>query len=179
MKKTFFPKRTKKEDREIKVLFGLIELFIETAKPVGSHTLQERGFADLSSATIRNYCSKLEDMGYLTQQHSSGGRIPTELAFSLYAEFCLNEPKNSFKFDTLSSKEFMHLSQHEASEPALYLSLALETLSKITNLACFASSPRFDNDFIANIKLVTIDATRVIAIIVTNLGLIQTETIHV
>jgi heat-inducible transcriptional repressor len=179
MKKTFFPKRTKKEDREIKVLFGLIELFIETAKPVGSHTLQERGFADLSSATIRNYCSKLEDMGYLTQQHSSGGRIPTELAFSLYAEFCLSEPKNSFKFDTLSSKEFMRLSQYQSSEPALYLSLALETLSKITNLACFASSPRFDNDFISNIKLVAIDTTRVIAIILTNLGLIQTETINV
>jgi heat-inducible transcriptional repressor len=179
MKKTFFPKRTKKEDREIKVLFGLIELFIETAKPVGSHTLQERGFADLSSATIRNYCSKLEDMGYLTQQHSSGGRIPTELAFSLYAEFCLSEPKNSFKFDTLSSKEFMRISHHQSSEPALYLSLALETLSKITNLACFASSPRFDNDFISNIKLVTIDTTRVIAIILTNLGLLQTETINV
>lgn len=181
MKKPLPIRRVKKEDREIRVLFGLIELYIETGKPVGSHTLQESGFQDLSSATIRNYCAKLEEMGFLTQHHSSGGRIPTEQAFSIYAKECLNsiEPTATIKLDSHIINEFNLLQQKEAKEPALYINYALEVLSKITGLAVFASSPRFDHDFIASVKLIAIDVERIVAIIITQFGLIQTEILHI
>jgi heat-inducible transcriptional repressor len=179
MKKTLPLKRAKKEDRELRVLFGLIELYIDTAKPVGSHTLQENGFEDLSSATIRNYCANLEEMGLLMQQHSSGGRIPTEEAFFLYARNCLNNFDENIKLEPEIIKELSALEEKEAKEPALYINKALQVLSKVTHLATFASSPRFDHDFIASVKLVAIDVERILAIIVTQFGLIQTETIHI
>src|SRR3989344_4580366 len=85
-KKPLPAKKLSKVDREQSVLFGLIELYLKTGKPIGSHTLQENGFESLSSATIRNYFGKMEEQGYLKQQHTSGGRIPTQKAFRAYAE---------------------------------------------------------------------------------------------
>ena len=79
-------KRVGKQDRERKVLLGLVEYYIQTGKPVGSNALKESGFGDLSSATIRNYFAHLEETGYLIQSHSSGGRIPTDLAYRIYAD---------------------------------------------------------------------------------------------
>ena len=76
-------KRVGKQDRERKVLLGLVEYYIQTGKPVGSNALKEAGFGDLSSATIRNYFANLEEAGYLTQSHSSGGRIPTFLGYRI------------------------------------------------------------------------------------------------
>src|SRR3989344_4935062 len=84
--KSLTAKKLPKTDREQAVLLGLIELYLKTGKPIGSHTLQENGFESLSSATIRNYFSKMETQGYLKQQHTSGGRIPTEKALRLYAD---------------------------------------------------------------------------------------------
>jgi len=66
-------KKNKKATREHKVLLGLVELYLKTGKPIGSNTLKEHGFEDLSSATIRNYFAKLEEQGFLKQPHSSGG----------------------------------------------------------------------------------------------------------
>src|SRR5579872_5172493 len=84
-------KKLPKTDREQAVLLGLVELYLRTGKPIGSQTLQENGFESLSSATIRNYFSKMEEKGLLKQAHTSGGRIPTEKAYRLYADQHLNE----------------------------------------------------------------------------------------
>ena len=75
-----------KTDREHAVLLGLVELYMKMNRPIGSQTLQENGFESLSTATIRNYFGKMEQQGYLKQQHTSGGRIPTGKAFRLFAD---------------------------------------------------------------------------------------------
>ena len=69
------PKKPSKDQREKLVLLGLVELYLNYGKPVGSNTLRENGFEALSSATIRNYFAKLEEAGFLKQQHSSGGEF--------------------------------------------------------------------------------------------------------
>ena len=78
-------KKMNKEEREKRVLLALIEYYILNGKPVGSATLKEVDVGDLSAATIRNYFAHLEEEGYLVQQHTSGGRLPTDKAFRLYA----------------------------------------------------------------------------------------------
>ena len=80
-----------KQQREHDVLLGLVDYYIQTGKPVGSNTLKEAGFDNLSSATIRNYFASLDDNGYLTQQHTSGGRIPTDKALRLYTTHFFDE----------------------------------------------------------------------------------------
>lgn len=167
-------KKLAKHDRERKVLIGLIEYYLNTGKPVGSNSLKDAGFEDLSSATIRNYFANLEEKGYLKQQHSSGGRIPTDLAYKLYAE----EYIDSHEVDDYTVKNLRPLRQEETREIALYLQQAAEKLSNLTNTAIFLSAPRFDNDFILDIKLVAIDQNRCLCVLITDFGVIQTEVLH-
>lgn len=168
--KSVLEKRSAKQDRERKVLLGLIEFFLKTGKPVGSNTLKEAGFEDLSSATIRNYFANLEEDGYLSQQHSSGGRIPTDRAYRLYAQEYVDSETAETNDPFLTS-----LRQTETREIASYLQNAADGLSTLTNCAVFLSAPRFDNDFLIGLKLVPVDENRCLCVLITDFGVIQTE----
>jgi heat-inducible transcriptional repressor len=168
-------KGSSKQDREYKVLLGLVDYYLKTGRPVGSNSLKEAGFGDLSSATIRNYFAHLEEAGYLMQQHTSGGRIPTNLAFRTYAK----EYIDSTRLSKENEKSLHDIGMVETREIAAYLQKAAETLSNLTHNAVFLSAPRFDHDFIVGLKLVPIDATRCVCVIVTDFGIVQTEVIHV
>lgn len=166
-------KRVGKQDRERKVLLGLVEYYIQTGRPVGSNTLKEAGFGDLSSATIRNYFANLEEAGYLTQAHSSGGRIPTYLAYRIYAESYVNHDSIELEEDLFSS-----LRQFDSREIALFLQKGAELLSQVSQCAIFLSAPRFDQDFVSDIKLISIDSLRCLCVLITDFGVVQTEILH-
>src|ERR1700742_2228946 len=63
------------------ILHAIVRTYIETGEPVGSHTIAKRRKNALSPASIRNVMADLSDEGYLSQPHTSAGRIPTEKAF--------------------------------------------------------------------------------------------------
>lgn len=92
--------------RQEKLLNIVIDEFIKTAEPVSSKALVISGFFDLSSATIRNEMNDLEQLGYLTQFHTSGGRIPTDMAYRFYvdnllcSEDCAIQPTWQKKIDS-------------------------------------------------------------------------------
>jgi heat-inducible transcriptional repressor len=172
--KSLTPKKPDKDKREKLVLFGLVELYLQTGKPIGSSTLRENGFESLSSATIRNYFAKLEEEGYVKQQHSSGGRIPMALAYKAFADAFLDKPRISFD----EIKEIKHALNKETREVAAYLLQASEKISEITRCAAFLSAPRFDQDFILEIKLVHIDHSRLLCVFVTDFGLTRTEVLY-
>lgn len=163
-----------KDKREKLILFGLVELYLQTGKPIGSNTLRENGFESLSSATIRNYFAKLEEEGYVKQQHSSGGRVPTAIAYKAFAEAYLDKPLISVE----ESKEIKRLLLQETREVATYLLQATEKISEITHCAAFLSAPRFDQDFILEIKLLGIDNSRLLCVFITDFGLIRTEVLY-
>ncbi|MBS0629744.1 MAG: heat-inducible transcriptional repressor HrcA [Verrucomicrobia bacterium] len=167
-------KRPPKDEREKQVLMGLVELYLETGAPVGSSTLRDYGFEHLSSATIRNYFSTLEKGGYLKQQHSSGGRIPTEEAFKLYVQMNLSKPDIKEK-EASAIREKLSKSTREV---ASYLQRAAEVLAESTQCAVFLSSPRFDQDFVLDIKLVEIDSNRCLCVLITDFGMVHTEILY-
>jgi len=71
-------------NREREILTAIVETFISTGEPVGSRTLARSNREGLSPASIRNVMADLADEGYLSQPHTSAGRIPTEKAFRFY-----------------------------------------------------------------------------------------------
>ena len=73
------------KSRHLEILNAIVRLYIETGEPVGSRTLSRRRGNSLSPASIRNVMADLADEGYLSQPHTSAGRIPTEKAFRYYA----------------------------------------------------------------------------------------------
>ncbi len=174
LKKILPAKKLPKTDREQAVLLGLIELYLKTGKPIGSHTLQENGFDSLSSATIRNYFGKMEAEGYLKQQHTSGGRIPTEKAFRLYADSYRNEGV----IERAQEEILEEVLKNETKEIATLLHRSADTLSELTKCAVFVSAPRFDQDFIQDVRLIQLDSSKLLSVLITDFGLIRTETVY-
>jgi heat-inducible transcriptional repressor len=172
--KTLAPKKPAKDQREKLILFGLVELYLQTGKPIGSNTLRENGFDSLSSATIRNYFARLEEDGYVKQHHASGGRIPTALAYKAYAERHIDQPQASLE----ETRAIDQLLKKETREVAAFLLQAIEKISDITQCAAFLSSPRFDQDFILEIKLLYIDHNRLLSVLLTDFGLVRTEVLY-
>lgn len=168
-------KRSQKQERERSVLLGLVEYYLNTGKPVGSNTLKDAGFGELSSATIRNYFASLESEGYLIQQHTSGGRIPTDKALRLYAQ----EQLDHITLDSHSNAVLEKLAAIETGEIARYLQQAADTLSDLTGCAVFLNAPRFDQDFIVQIKFVEVDVQRALCVLLTSFGVIHTEVVHI
>ena len=77
------------DDRKLKILQAIIQNYLETGEPVGSRTISKYTDLNLSSATIRNEMSDLEDIGYIMQPHTSAGRIPTDKGYRLYVDLLL------------------------------------------------------------------------------------------
>ena len=152
-------KKNSRKDREKDVLLGLVDLYVRHGKPIGSHTLQDEGFAHLSSATIRNYFAKLEIEGFLKQHHTSGGRTPTDKAYRLYAEEELLKPSLNKDDDAFLAT----LLSVETKTIPIYLQKAAHGVSELTGCSIFLVAPRFDQDFITKIQLMKIDEENKIA----------------
>ncbi|MDF2549685.1 MAG: hrcA [Chlamydiales bacterium] len=167
-------RKSGKLEREKKVLLGLIDFYLQTGEPVGSETLRQHSFPDLSSATLRNYFVHLEEKGFLTQQHASGGRFPTDLAYQVYAdEYALESTVSA-----ADQKAIDELQMANRPEVALYLQKMADLASKLTRTAVILSAPKFDQDYIADVKLVVLDVRKIVSVIVTNFGVVRTDVFH-
>src|SRR6266508_5295257 len=71
-------------ERKAAILRALVQQFIRTGEPVGSEAVAASSVVGVSSATIRNELSSLEELGYLAQPHTSAGRVPTDLAYRFF-----------------------------------------------------------------------------------------------
>ncbi|MCL1791626.1 MAG: heat-inducible transcriptional repressor HrcA [Peptococcaceae bacterium] len=80
------------DERKRKILWAIIQDYIASAEPVGSRTLSRKYDLGVSSATIRNEMSDLEEMGYIEQPHTSSGRIPSELGYRYYVDYLMEPP---------------------------------------------------------------------------------------
>ncbi|MEA2056820.1 MAG: hypothetical protein U9O78_03935 [Patescibacteria group bacterium] len=90
--------------RQIKILRAIIKEFIKSAEPIGSETVDKKYNIGVSPATIRNEMVSLSKQGYLYKTHSSGGRVPTPIAFKLYINELMKEKELSVA-DEVSAKE--------------------------------------------------------------------------
>jgi len=78
-------------ERRQKLLQFIIDEYVSTAQPVGSNALVEKYGLPVSAATIRNEMAQLEEEGYITQPHTSAGRVPTDLGYRYYVEALMRE----------------------------------------------------------------------------------------
>ena len=79
------------DERKKKILQAIIRNYLETGEPVGSRTISKYTDLNLSSATIRNEMSDLEEMGLILQPHTSAGRIPSDKGYRLYVDTMMEE----------------------------------------------------------------------------------------
>src|SRR3954464_6056193 len=74
------------DDRRLDVLRAIVEDYVSTNEPVGSRSLVERHQLGVSPATIRNDMAALEEAAYISQPHTSAGRVPTDAGYRLFVD---------------------------------------------------------------------------------------------
>ena len=122
------------DERKRKILQAIIDDYIDTAEPIGSRTIARRHELGLSSATIRNEMSDLEEMGYLAQPHTSAGRIPSQKGYRLYVDELMKE-----KLLTFEEMELIKASMEvQINELSQLIRHAAHVISKITNYTSMA-----------------------------------------
>ena len=92
-------------ERTRRVLATLIQEYIEHGAPVSSRRLVEQGGFAVSSATVRNILASLEDAGYVSQPHTSAGRVPTDIGYRCYVDFLL-EHRRAARSTPAGAKQF-------------------------------------------------------------------------
>lgn len=161
----------KASDRKMRILKVIIDDFIDTAQPVGSRTIAKKYPLGVSSATIRNEMADLEDLGYLTQPHTSAGRIPSDMGYRIYVDSLLSSDRNI-------SKEKMQLIRglliNRVIEVEDIIEEAVELLSKLTGGTALITMPQFKKSRLENIKLVRINDSKVLLIFVVDSGVYKT-----
>ena len=161
--------------RKFRILQAIIDDYILTAIPVGSRTISKRQDMNLSSATIRNEMSDLEELGYLEQPHISAGRVPSAKAYRLYVDELLREGKLKTD-DAQSIREHF---QTRSGKMEDVINRAAQVLSNITSYTSLAMGPNGAEMTVRNLQLVPISHRSALLVIVTDSGIIRDSVIHV
>lgn len=160
------------DDRKKKILQAVINEYINTAEPVSSGGLVENYDLDLSSATIRNEMAELEKCGYLDKPHTSSGRVPSAKGYRFYVDELVNE-------EDISLEEIKYIQsklETKVNEIEDLTKIATSTLSEITHYTTVAVGPKTNQQLIEEIKFVLLGTRMLMAVIVTDTGLVK-ETI--
>jgi len=153
------------QSRRMLVLRAVVEDYIRSQEPVGSTSLTRDHDLGVSSATIRNDMSALEDEGYLIQPHTSAGRVPTEKGYRYFVDRLatvvpLSEAQrrgiNSFLSGSVSLKD------------ALQRSARL--LSEITGQVAIVTSPSLAKATLRHVEMVPVAMTTLLAVVITDTG---------
>lgn len=160
------------DQRKKKVLQAIVEEYVNNAEPVSSNLLTQKEELNYSSATIRNEMADLEKAGYLEKTHTSSGRIPSEKGYRYYVDELLRD-------DNISLEEIKYISEKletKVNEIEELTKLTTTTISEITHYTTVAIGPETKTQFIEEIKFVMLGDRMLMAIILTNTGIVK-ETI--
>lgn len=160
-------------DRKIQILQAIINDYIETAEPVGSRTIAKKYNLGISSATIRNEMSDLEDMGFILQPHASAGRIPSDLGYRLYVDHLMQKKE-------LGQEEQRYLQNiitRNVGQIDYLLEETAKALSALTNYTTIISEPVSQTTKIKQIRLLPLDHSSVLLVIATEDNFIKNHVI--
>lgn len=164
------------DERKIKILQAIINDYINTAEPVGSRTIAKKYDFGISPATIRNEMADLEDMGFIEQLHSSSGRKPSDKGYRLYVDKLMKLPQLSIEEENLIKGQLLNAALYEVEK---IVKQATQLLSEITKLTCIVKTPSANKSYIKSIQLISVDSNNILAVIITDTGLIKNTVIRI
>jgi len=161
-------------DKDKKVLNLVVESFVRHGRPVSSGALCQTKRVPASPATLRNIMAKLEEMGYLSQPHTSAGRVPTDKGLRFYVGRLLDEKTLPEERVPLIQEEFP---QRTADLDSLLLQ-ACRILADTSDALGFVISPRIFRLPFEHLRFVKISDRRILVILVTPFHMVLTETLE-
>lgn len=156
------------------ILFAVVTEFIATGAPVGSRTLAKRYGLDLSAASIRNVLADLEEAGYLSQPHTSAGRVPTDRALRLFIDTLVElRPPSPEERNRIFAKfsEIYARSRDPLRETGRYL-------SELSGAAAVIAAPRADVRALLQLRFIRVRTDQLLAVLVFADGTVENRFIR-
>lgn len=162
-------------NRQLKILQAIIKNYLDTAEPVGSRTISKKYDLGISSATIRNEMSDLEELGFIVQPHTSAGRIPTDKGYRLYVD-------DLMKYEELnitSIESIKNMLQHKVATVDCLLQEISKILSVLTNYPTMTSTSNYKKTSLKYMQLIPLDEKSIILVIITDGNIVKNHVINV
>lgn len=161
------------DERKQKVLRAIITDYINTAEPVGSRTIAKNYDLGVSSATIRNEMSDLEDMGLIEQPHTSAGRIPSQQGYRYYVDFLMDEgtlvPGEREAIQAFFGEHLPRLDR--------LFNDTCKVLSDLSQYITMIMTPAKSTGTLEKMQLLSLNPFQAVLVIVTDVGLVHHRTI--
>ena len=168
-------KEMKLSDRKKKILHCVVDEYITNAQPVSSKNITENYLKDVSSATVRAELAQLEELGFLTKPHTSGGRLPSIEAYKLYVSELMSKSKLSSKELGLIKDAF----KEHANNMEEVVNNAVKIISDLTDYTSVAFTGHDSQDKVLKIDIFRYRKNQALLLIVTENTLIRDKFIDI
>ncbi|HEY0638625.1 MAG TPA: heat-inducible transcriptional repressor HrcA [Pseudonocardiaceae bacterium] len=153
------------DERRFEVLRAIVADYVSTQEPVGSKTIVDRHQLGVSSATVRNDMAALEEEGYITQPHTSAGRIPTDKGYRLFV-------------DRLSQVKPLSAAERRAIQSFLdgavdlddVLRRSVRLLAQLTRQVAVVQYPTLTRSAVRHIEVLAMTPARLMLVLITDTG---------
>jgi heat-inducible transcriptional repressor len=170
-------RRPKPDSRRQAVLTTIIDEYLLSGEPVGSHIISDKysRAPGWSSATIRNVMSELEELGLLEQPHTSAGRIPTDRGYRHYVDNVLDSAQLSRQ--DVAAIENIGLSDEVRARPDRAMERASHVLSELSNNVGIVVWPSLADNGLKHIRFVQLPDNRILVVLVSTSGVVRDKVI--
>ena len=156
------------DQRKLVVLRAIVTEYIAHGEPVGSKRVVEAARLDVSAATVRNEMAALEELGLITQPHTSAGRVPTDRGYrrfvdDLRADPRLDDPRRDLVEELLGSA-------HDVED---LLARTSSVLSQLTRLVSLVIAPEIDASRLKLVELVSLAPGSALLLLVADTGRVE------
>lgn len=156
------------EERRLAVLRAIVEDYVATEEPVGSKALVERHGLGVSPATVRNDMAALEDEGYITQPHTSAGRVPTDKGYRLFV-------------DRLTTVKPMSAAEKRAIATILdgavdlddVVNRSVRLLAQLTRQVAVVQYPTLSRSTVRHVEVVALAPNRLLVVLILSTGRVE------
>src|SRR4051794_7001116 len=161
------------DERRLEVLRAIVQDYVSTNDPVGSKALAERHDLGVSPATIRNDMAVLEEQGYITQPHTSAGRVPTDKGYRLFV-------------DRLSAVKPLSVAERRAIERFLdgavdlhdVLGRTVRLLAQLTRQVAGVQYPTLSRSAVRHLEVVQLADARLLLVLITDTGRVEQRVVE-
>jgi heat-inducible transcriptional repressor len=162
------------EERRLAVLRAIVEDYVTTEEPVGSKALVERHGLGVSPATVRNDMAALEDEGYITQPHTSAGRVPTDKGYRLFV-------------DKLATLKPMSAAEKRAITTILdgavdlddVVNRSVRLLSQLTRQVAVVQYPTLSRSTVRHVEVIALAPSRLLVVLILSTGRVEQRLVEI
>ena len=161
------------EDRKLNVLRAIVEDYVSTQEPVGSKALVDRHQLGVSPATVRNDMASLEEEGFITQPHTSAGRIPTDKGYRLFVDRL-----GGVKPLSAAEKRAITTLLEGAVDLDDVVQRSVRLLAQLTRQVAVVQYPTLSRSTVRHVEVVPLGGSRLLLVLILSTGRVEQRVVE-